>query len=231
MHNITLSLTAPEHQAIHGFTKLLNDAQADITFTHEKSIWSILDVFFVTNHDDPDLVNRIILTRASQRFPVRKVDVSHWSQRVRAGLLPRPNQIPTIPKPKNYYQEFRFDGEGKIRVSEKGGQIWFVAKDVCDVLGIKNTKMAVDGLEQSEKDGVSITDSIGRKQRTTVINESGFYALVLRSRKQKAKQFRRWVTGEVIPAIRKTGSYSMSGEDPNVALLEESIRYAEQKDA
>ena len=94
-----------------------------------------------------------------------------------------------------------------LRVILIKNEPWFVAKDVCNALSIVNTQDAVRGLDDDEKDGVGITDSMGRDQVTTVINESGLYSLIFKSRKPEAKKFKRWVTHEVLPAIRKTGSY------------------------
>lgn len=86
-----------------------------------------------------------------------------------------------------------------------------VGKDVAKVLGYKNTRDAlgkhVDKEDKMLGDGVAIRDSIGRKQKPLLINESGFYSLVLRSDMPKAKEFKRWVTNEVLPQIRQTGGY------------------------
>ena len=87
------------------------------------------------------------------------------------------------------------------------GQTWFVAKDVCKVLGISNHKDAVSRLDDDEMRGVGITDLIGRTQRMSAVSESGLYHLVFQSRKPEARKFRRWVTGEVLPQIRMTGGY------------------------
>ncbi|MFT8944407.1 MAG: phage antirepressor [Acetobacter pasteurianus] len=100
-----------------------------------------------------------------------------------------------------------------VRVITRNDEPWFVLADVCDVLNIRNHKDAGSRLDTDEKDEVGITDPIGRKQGTTIINESGLYALILTSRKSAAKRFRKWVTGEVLPAIRKTGGYMASTPD------------------
>lgn len=97
---------------------------------------------------------------------------------------------------------------GKVRVQEIKNEPWFVAKDICDILEIKNTIQAVQQLEEDEVCKTYITDSLGRNQETNVINESGLYALVLRSNKPNAKKFRKWVTNEVLPNIRKNGIYA-----------------------
>ena len=85
------------------------------------------------------------------------------------------------------------------------GEPWFVAADVCRALGLGNSSDAIRKLDADEKDGVDLIDPIGRKQNTAIINEPGLYTLVLGSRKAEAKAFKRWITHEVIPAIRKTG--------------------------
>lgn len=95
----------------------------------------------------------------------------------------------------------------ELRVIIIDEQPWFVASDVCSALSIVNHKDAVRNLDDDEKDGVGITDPLGRDQITNVVNESGLYSLIFKSRKPEAKKFKRWVTHEVLPAIRKTGSY------------------------
>ena len=97
----------------------------------------------------------------------------------------------------------------QIRTFIKDSEPWFVAKDVCDILEISNGRDAISRLDDDEKCAVGITDAIGREQRTTVITESGVYALVFTSRKPEAESFKRWIRKEVLPSIRKTGGYSM----------------------
>ncbi len=91
------------------------------------------------------------------------------------------------------------------------GEVWWVAKDVCEVLGISNHRNAVSRLDNDEKDEVDLADSIGRLQKMVIINEPGMYSLIIRSDKPEAKRFKRWITHEVIPQIRKTGSYGLRG--------------------
>lgn len=98
-------------------------------------------------------------------------------------------------------------GQSTIRTLTIGNAVWFVAADVAKALGYKNTSKAVaDHLDDDEK-GVTTGYTLGGEQKLTVINESGLYALVLRSRKPEARKFTKWVTGEVLPTIRRTGSY------------------------
>lgn len=96
----------------------------------------------------------------------------------------------------------------KVRTVDMDGEAWFVLKDVCAVLGISNNRMAADRLDNDEK-GVSLIDTLGGKQEMVIVNESGLYHVILRSDKPEAAPFRRWVTNDVLPAIRKTGSYMM----------------------
>lgn len=100
---------------------------------------------------------------------------------------------------------------GELRIAEMNGEPWMVGKDVAQALGYSNPRKALaDHVDQEDKlqgDGVTIRDSIGREQTATLINESGLYSLVLSSKLPGAKRFRRWVTGEVLPSIRKDGGY------------------------
>lgn len=105
-----------------------------------------------------------------------------------------------------------FDFEGRpIRVvTDAQGEHWFVAADVCAALHLPETHKAVARLDDDEKGRNSIPTP-GGEQEMTVVNEPGLYSLVLGSRKPEAKRFKRWVTHEVLPAIRKTGRYVLSG--------------------
>ena len=96
---------------------------------------------------------------------------------------------------------------GTIRTAMKDGEPIFVAADVCSALDIQNHKDAIKRLDDDEKSGVVLTDPHGRPQETNCVTESGLYSLVLGSRKPEAKQFKRWITHDVIPTIRKTGGY------------------------
>lgn len=102
-------------------------------------------------------------------------------------------------------EQFQF-GDQKVRVIDRDGEPWWVARDVCDVLEISRTNDALSGLDDDEK-GADTIRTPGGDQSMAVINESGLYSLIMRSRKPEAKAFRRWVTHEVLPAIRRTGRY------------------------
>ncbi|WP_462370137.1 BRO-N domain-containing protein [Oxalobacter formigenes] len=91
-----------------------------------------------------------------------------------------------------------------VRAINRNGDIWFVAADVCAAIDIGTEQ--IRRLDDDEK-GLHLTQTPGGKQEMSIINESGLYALILRSRKAEAKRFRKWVTSEVLPSIRKTGSY------------------------
>lgn len=111
----------------------------------------------------------------------------------------------------NELQVFTYGGN-EVRTVQRNGEPWFVLKDVCAILGIGNNRMASDRLDTDEK-GVSQIDTLGGKQEMTVINESGLYNVILRSDKPEAKPFRKWVTSEVLPSIRKTGGYIAGQEN------------------
>lgn len=112
----------------------------------------------------------------------------------------------------NEIQIFENSQFGEVRSVVKGGEPWFIAKDVCDCLGINNPTVAVSRLDDDER----AKFNLGRQGETNVINEYGLYGLVLASRKPEAKEFKRWVTHEVIPAIRKTGMYMTDNAVQNI---------------
>ncbi|BAM46323.1 phage antirepressor [Amphibacillus xylanus] len=116
-----------------------------------------------------------------------------------------------------------FEGN-QLRIIDEKGELWFVAKDVCEILEIKNSRMALSRLDEDEK-GVSSIDTPGGYQKLSTVNEFGLYNLVLSSRKPEAKKFKRWVTHEVIPSIRKTGKYEI--QEPSY-VIEDSIKRAER---
>ena len=106
----------------------------------------------------------------------------------------------------NDIQIFNYSGN-EVRTIQKDGEPWFVLKDVCGALGIVDHKVAARRLEADEVCQAPLTDSLGRQQETTIISESGLYDVILRSDKPEAKPFRKWVTAEVLPSIRKHGAY------------------------
>ena len=106
----------------------------------------------------------------------------------------------------NKLQLFEYQHK-QVRTVLLEGQVWFVAKDVCAVLELVNSRQSVSSLSDKVKRAVTQTDSIGRPQQMTVISEAGVYKLAFRSSKPEAEKFTDWVAGEVIPQIRKTGRY------------------------
>lgn len=107
----------------------------------------------------------------------------------------------------NDLQVFENPDFGQVRTVTKDGEPWFVAADVCRALEIADNRSATARLDDDEKDAVSIR-TLGGEQKMTIVNEPGLYSLVLGSRKQEAKNFKRWITHEVIPSIRKHGAYA-----------------------
>lgn len=106
-------------------------------------------------------------------------------------------------------QSFGFEGQ-TVRVMDRRDAPWFVAQDVCACLEIGNHRQAVSRLDEDERDAVTTSDAIGRMQEQVIISESGLYALIFKSRKQAAIRFRKWVTSEVLPALRRTGHYNLA---------------------
>lgn len=136
-------------------------------------------------------------------------------------------------------QLFTFEGN-EVRTLKFDDEPYFVGKDVANILGYSNTRKALqDHVDlEDKKDGVTIRDSIGRNQKSTVINESGLYSLILSSKMPNAKRFKRWVTSEVLPAIRKHGAYMTDQKAFDVVhnkngladLLQQAADQLKQKD-
>ena len=115
-------------------------------------------------------------------------------------------------------------GEREVRVvMDEAGEPWWLASEVCAVLGFGNPRQALsDGVDDEDRNTVRIADGIPGNPNKTVINESGLYSLIMGSRKAEAKAFKRWVTSEVLPSIRKTGSYGdPAPADQSLALVKE----------
>lgn len=108
----------------------------------------------------------------------------------------------------NEIQQFDFKGAALRTLTDEAGEPWFVAKDMCDILGHSNVSMALDRLDDDERSKFNL----GRQGETNIVNEAGLYSLVLGSRKPEAHEFQRWVTHEVLPSIRKHGGYMVGQE-------------------
>ncbi len=126
----------------------------------------------------------------------------------------------------NELQIFNNEEFGTVRTVTIDNEPWFVGKDVAEALGYKNTKDALathiescDKVMGSQNATPSITDSMGRTQHPTWINESGLYALIFGSKLESAKRFKHWVTSDVLPAIRRTGSYDMEQYSPEMKAI------------
>lgn len=132
----------------------------------------------------------------------------------------------------NNIQIFKNEEFGQVRVITKDNEPWFVGKDIAEVLGYSNSRKAIlDHVDEEDKllnDGVTIRDSIGREQTPVVINESGLYSLILSSKLPGAKKFKRWVTSEVLPQIRKTGGYiPINKEESEQDILAKALLIAQ----
>lgn len=111
---------------------------------------------------------------------------------------------------------FNNEAFGNVRTLTINGEPWFVGKDIAECLGYsRSTKAVSDHVDEEDIDGIPIQDSIGRMQNTPIINESGVYSLILSSKLESAKKFKKWVTSEVLPSLRKTGTYTVMATQPN----------------
>ncbi len=144
-------------------------------------------------------------------------------------------------------QVFKNEEFGEIRTVVIDGEPWFVGRDVCSVFGDKNHIRSLARVDEADKKKVELTDTLNRKQIATVINESGLYALLFAMQPQKAhndgvsdeypievqeritklRKFKRWVTAEVLPSIRKTGTYSIQAK-PDSYMIEDPIERAKR---
>lgn len=149
----------------------------------------------------------------------------------------------------NQLEVFKNREFGQIRTVTVDGEPWFVAKDVAEALGYSNSRKAVlDHVDDEDKiDGVTIRDAMGRAQGAVAVNESGLYALIFGSKLESAKRFKHWVTSEVLPQIRTTGTYQkpmtpqemmrvqlgmIDGHEERITHLENTmtIDYGQQQD-
>lgn len=138
------------------------------------------------------------------------------------------------PTHKNQYERINFMNElqifnyndKQVRTVEQDGETWWVLKDVCDVLELSKTTRVAERLDDDEVNQTHLTDSLGRNQKTYIINESGLYSVILRSDKPEAKPFRKWVTSEVLPSIRKNGGYAPDIEKLVAATVVKAVAEA-----
>lgn len=125
----------------------------------------------------------------------------------------------------NEIQKFDFKGAPLRTLTDKAGEPWFVAKDVCDILELSNVTEALRSLDDDEKSNFRISEVAQNGGRAPlIISEPGLYKLIMRSRKPEAKEFQRWVTHEVLPQIRKTGGYIPATDaDDDMTILAKAV--------
>lgn len=119
----------------------------------------------------------------------------------------------------NDIQIFKNEQFGQVRVITKDGEPWFVAKDIANILGYSNSRKAIYDHVYTEDKGVTKCDTLGGSQELTTINESGLYSLIFGSKMESAAKFKRWVTSDVLPSIRKHGMYATDELINNPDLL------------
>lgn len=139
-------------------------------------------------------------------------------------------------------QSFSFEEGKTLSAFERDGSMWFIAADVCRALDIANPSQAVANLDDDEK-GLCNAYTLGGGQKSLIVNESGLYSLIFRSRKESAQKFRKWVTSVVLPSIRKHGGYingmevlSAESQELTIRVVKEEaiqvgLRAAEEKEA
>lgn len=131
----------------------------------------------------------------------------------------------------NDIEVFDSDEFGSIRaLVNESGEPMFVAKDVCDALGLNNVGQALKALDEDEKNSITINDGIRGNPNKAIVTEPGFYRLVLKSRKPEAKAFQRWVTHEVLPALRADGAYvAASATDDEDILIARALKAVDRR--
>lgn len=133
----------------------------------------------------------------------------------------------------NEIQKFDFKGAALRTLTDGVGEPWFVAKDVCDILGMSNPSMAIAALDKDEVSQVDPKNYLGSENRSNqainIVSEPGLYRLVMKSRKPEAKEFQRWVTHEVLPQIRRTGGYIPTSEsDSDEDIMARAVLVAQK---
>lgn len=126
-------------------------------------------------------------------------------------------------------QIFSFNSSPLRTLTDKAGDPWFVAKDVCNILGLNNVGQALTRLDDDEKSSITLNDGTPGTPNKAIVSESGLYSLTLASRKPEAHEFKRWVTHEVLPTIRKTGGYIPATEaESDEAILAKAVLIAQK---
>ena len=133
----------------------------------------------------------------------------------------------------NEIQRFDFKGASLRTLTDEEGEPWFIAKDVCDILGMSNPSMAVIALDKDEVAQIDPKDYLGSENRSNqavnIVSEPGLYKLIMRSRKPEAKEFQRWVTHDVLPQIRRTGGYIPTSEsDSDEDIMARAVLVAQK---
>lgn len=147
------------------------------------------------NESFDDVVKKVLKGGESMDDELTDVDINNILNDSQTEIIPIIN--------------FEYTGH-KVRTIYKDGEVWFVAKDICELLSIKDTSMALSRLDKADTSSTGISSG-GQIREMSIVNESGLYDLLLDSRKKEAKDFRRWVTKDVLPSIRKTGKYEIHG--------------------
>nr|UVM84388.1 MAG: antirepressor protein KilAC domain protein [Bacteriophage sp.] len=126
-------------------------------------------------------------------------------------------------------QTFNFNAMPLRTLTDENGEPWFVAKDACDVLGLNNVGQALTRLDDDEKSSITLNDGTPGTPNKSIVSESGLYSLILASRKPEAHDFKRWITHDVLPQIRKTGGYIPTTDvDDDMTILAKAVLVAQK---
>lgn len=125
---------------------------------------------------------------------------------------------------------FNYQEQEVRTITDKEGEPWWIAKDVCSILGLSDTTRALIEIDAEDKSDTTITRVGNNISKLRIINESGLYCLIFKSRKPEAKKFKRWITHEILPSIRKTGSYSIDTPKTFIGALEKLIESEKEKE-
>ena len=143
-------------------------------------------------------------------FPISNYQPIFAKKYLSKALMGRKDIKQKMNQTQTAMQIFEYQGN-EVRTIQHGDEVWWVLKDVCRVLSLSNPAKVAQRLDEDEKD-ITLSYTPGGYQEITIVNEPGLYSVILRSDKPEAKTFKRWVTHEVLPSIRKTGTYSVGQE-------------------
>lgn len=198
------------------------------TVCNYKDTWQAINKYVSPENKDYTLIQShrlIIINFKGFKQLTSDPEVINWLEQFKHRNNPATKTV-SLSDPKDLPTVFNHPQFGTIRTIEKDGEVWFVGKDVAEALGYSNPKNAVPMHVDAEDKLSTQIEYAGQKRTVTIINESGLYSLILSSKLPSAKDFKRWVTSEVLPSIRKTGGYVNSSQSD--LFLDTYLPFADQ---